>query len=91
MAKEEKLNDRETYVYGVYGSYRSTPTKFKHQMYFGQRMNNVHYICKAWRVLQRESKRNMTCTSQHLWALKLTANAENPHGPSSESLPSPLG
>lgn len=86
------MNGREMYVWGVYGSYRATPTKFIYQTYFGQRMNDVHYICKTWGVLQRESKRNTTCASQHLAdSGREGANAENPHGPSSEALPSPLG
>lgn len=36
-------------------------------------------------------KRSTTCTRQHLWAFKLTANAENLHGPSRDPLPSTLG
>ena len=48
--KEEKLNDRETSVCGLYGSYGSTATKLRHQVYFGQRMNDIRYTCKAWRA-----------------------------------------
>lgn len=31
MVKKEKLNDREMCVYGMYGSYRCTATKFIHK------------------------------------------------------------